>query len=93
MTVSDLNLFCFTANDFSNKRISISVQVSKKEGEDAQKYLATGLGNNSIGIPANLGSPDFTTNASAQSSSAVPVPYAYQDLVLTTTLTDVRVIS
>jgi len=92
LTVADLNLFCFSYNDFASKRISISVQVAKKDGEDPQKYLATGLGQNSIGIPANLSLPDFTTNASAQSSAEVPVPYAYEDLVLTTTLTDVRIV-
>jgi len=93
LTVDYLNLFCFSYSDFANKRISISVQTSKKDGEDSNRYLGTGLGQNSIGIPANLSLPDFTVNAGAQSAADVPVPYAYQDLVLTTTLTDVRVIS
>lgn len=94
LTVAHLNLFCFSYNDFSNKQLAVSVYNSVKEGEDTGRYLSTGLNQNSIGIPANLSLPDYTYGPfSTESSAAVPVPYAYQDLVLTTTLTDVRVIN
>ena len=94
LTIEDFNIFCFSVNDFNSKYVSLSAVVSKREGQENNKTLATNLNVNSVGIPSNLSLPNYTTgNPSAQSSSAVPVPDAYQDLVLQISLTDVRTLT
>lgn len=94
LTIADFNLFCFTPNDFVSKYITLSVSVQKREGQDNKKTLATGINTNSVGIPANLSLPAYTTgNPSADSAAGVPVPDASEDLVLQVSLTDVRTIS
>jgi hypothetical protein len=94
LTIADFNIFCFSINDFVNKYIAISVSVQKRENQDSKKTLSPGISANSVGIPANLSLPNYSTdNYSETSSSAVPVPDTSEDLVLQISLTDVRIIS
>ena len=94
LTIEDFNIFCFSNNDFISKYIALSVSIQKREGQDNNKILDPNISINSVGIPADLSLPSFSThNPSASSASEVPVPDVSEDLVLQVSLTDVRVIS
>jgi len=94
LTIQDLGLFCFALSDFDNKYVAYSGKSTLRAGDtDSGKLLSTNVSYQGQGFPSDLTPSAGASGQSSNSAATVPVPYAYCDVWINSTITKLGTIN
>lgn len=97
LSAADFNLFCFADSDYDSKYITYSLKSKfRNETETEADKLAPSISSGSgQGLPKYLFnlSGEYRTVIGGDDTSLVPVPYAYQDLVIEIEISNLRIVN